>query len=90
MKYVIKNCPAIKEITTLLTSEPPQFQKEWRCCAKGSNLKKCENITDCAMKKIVEKCRETCRKRCTNDCLGTKKHCGYGQILQLLDIEECE
>lgn len=55
MKYVITNCPAIKEITTLLTSEPPQFQKEWCCCTTGSNLKKCKNCTDCVMKRIVEK-----------------------------------
>lgn len=42
------------------------------------------------LQEIKEICKETCRKRCTNDCLGTKKHCGYGQILQLITKAESE
>lgn len=77
---IIKNCPACR-IAPSCCTEWNLLHGEW---------KDCKDITDCLLKKIVEKCRETCKKRCTNDCLGTKKHCGYGQILQLLDIEECE
>ena len=49
--------------------------------AENTRLKSC-------MQEIKEICKETCRKRCTNDCLGTKKHCGYGQILQLINKAE--
>ncbi len=89
---IIKNCPAIKEITTLLTSEPPQFLKEWRCCTTGSNLKKCENITDCVMKKIVEECNNA--KMRASDYYRTPFNGGVydeaKRILDFLDIEECE
>lgn len=75
-KYIIKNCPATTGTNGLCGDDRAEIF--------------CQDCTDCTMKQIVEKCRETCRKRCTNDCLGTKKHCGYGQILQLLDIQEVE
>lgn len=88
-KYIIKNCPA--------------FAKGIFCkggdiiddgCADKTldrnTLISCQDCTDCVMKQIAGLCKETCRKRCTNDCLGTKKHCGYGQILKLLDIQEVE
>lgn len=76
-KYIIRNCPCRME-----SYEDDCFGHTgyYNCCA----------CTDCAMKQIIEVCKQTCRKRCTNDCLGTKKHCGYGQILKLLDIQEVE
>ena len=75
MKYIVKNCECkVKGKTTL--------------CVRDIPYKKCENVSDCKIKQIVELCKSTCRKRCTNDCLGTRKHCGYGQILSLLEIEE--
>lgn len=74
-KYIIKNCPALS------------FSLGFYC---DEYQKKCADCTDCILKQIVELCKETCRKRCANDCLGTKKHCGYGQILKLLDMQEVD
>lgn len=73
-RYIIKNCE--------------QIHSSDNFCWSKNVL--CQDCTDCILKQIVELCKETCRKRCTNDCLGTKKHCGYGQILKLLDIQEVE
>ncbi len=42
------------------------------------------------LKEILEISKQTCRKRCTNDCLGTRRHCGYGQILQKCEVLENE
>lgn len=38
-----------------------------------------------ALGEIEEIVKQTCRKRCTNDCLGTKKHCGYGAIFNIIN-----
>lgn len=38
-----------------------------------------------ALDEIERIVKQTCRKRCTNDCLGTRKHCGYGQILNIIN-----
>lgn len=75
-KYIVKNCPAIygDEYCKESTYEDGSIH--------------CQNCNDCVTKQVIEKCKNTCRKRCANDCLGTKKHCGYGEILQLFDIEE--
>lgn len=73
-RYVILNCP------TLMGN---------RLCY-SKEIRQCADCTDCVIKQIVELCKETCRKRCTNNCLGKKKYCGYGQILQKLDIQEIE
>lgn len=73
-RYVILNCP------TLMGN---------RLCY-SKEIRQCADCTDCVMKQIVELCKETCRKRCTNYCIGKKKYCGYGQILQKLDIREVE
>ena len=45
-----------------------------------------------ALEEIEEIVKQTCRKRCTNDCLGTRKHCGYGAIFNIINKvkgEEC-
>lgn len=34
------------------------------------------------IEKIV---KQTCRQRCTNECLGTRKHCGYGSVLNIIN-----
>ena len=73
-RYVIKNCEQIHSSDNF-------------CWSRNVF---CQDCTDCKLKQIVEKCKKTCRMRCTNDCLGTKKHCGYGQILKLLDVQEVE
>lgn len=91
-RYIVRNCPAIKEITTLLTSEPPQFQKEWHCCTTGSNLKNCKNITDCVMKRIVELCDTNVSKVLYEG--ETLKFVEGNplakKILELLEIEEVD
>lgn len=47
------------------------------------------DLTLTKYKSVLEEIREivsdTCRKRCTNECLGTKKHCGYGKILNKIN-----
>lgn len=80
-EYIVRNCPCIKH--------SDEIELDNRCMSTQDNkLFFCENNADCIIKQVIEKCKNTCRKRCTNDCLGTKKHCGYGEILQLFDIEE--
>ena len=81
MKYIIRNCPSCR-----------QYQVGIYTCDDlyDCDLQRCQDCTDCVLKQIVDLCKRTCRMRCTNDCLGTKKHCGYGQILKLLDIQEVE
>lgn len=73
-KYIIFNCPAFCRGI---------------CGADDTDIFCCDE-TDCVMKQVVELCKETCRKRCTNNCKGKNKYCGYGQILQKLDIQEVE
>lgn len=38
-----------------------------------------------ALDEIEEVVKHTCRQRCINECLGTKKHCGYGSILNIIN-----
>lgn len=86
-KYIILNCPATYK-NFRMNENGEIYINEYRC--KHNLLGSCQDCTDCLLKQIIELCKETCRKRCTNDCLGTKRHCGYGQILKLLDIQEVE
>lgn len=37
-----------------------------------------------ALDEIEKIAKQTCKLRCTNDCLGTRKHCGYGHILNII------
>lgn len=37
-----------------------------------------------ALDDIEKVVKQTCSQRCTNDCLGTKKHCGYGAALNII------
>lgn len=82
-KYIIRNCPCFNE-------GHPMLAYYGECLSLTDDTEVCQDCTDCVMKQIVELCKETCRKRCTNNCLGKKKYCGYGQILQKLDIQEVE
>lgn len=75
-KYIIKNCPCFEDEGTFYNCVNKRIEGD------------CQDCTDCVLKRIIDLCKRTCRMRCTNDCLGTKKHCGYGQILKLLDIQE--
>lgn len=93
-KYVIKNCPACR-IAHSCCTEWNLLHGEW---------KECENITDCIMKKIIEKC-----SKAHGQIIGYEKGKIYDgknlveanlplttinplakEILDLLDIEECE
>ena len=83
-KYIIKNCECkVKGKTTL--------------CVRDIPYKKCENITDCVMKKIVELAKghtELCKnceqqiKEC--DCSDICNAYRLDKILKLLDIQEVE
>lgn len=80
-----------------------QEQRKIYCVAYD---KTCETGNECKQKKCVFKDRlkykqaldeiekiikQTCSRRCTNDCLGTRKHCGYGQIFNIINkIKEQE
>ena len=77
--YTIKNCPAFNKYTRQCRGAYDRKIKFQYCSGNSEE--------NCPLKQIVELCKNTCRKRCTNDCLGTRKHCGYGQILNLLEIE---
>ena len=77
--YTIKNCPAFVKLTKQCRGAYDNNIQYQYCSGNSEN---------CVIKQIVELCKSTCRERCTNDCLGTRKHCGYGQILNLLEIEE--
>lgn len=50
-----------------------------------STLEFAENRYRKALEEIEEIVKQTCRKRCANDCLGTKKHCGYGAIFKIVN-----
>lgn len=85
-KYIIKNCECkVKGKTTL--------------CVRDIPYKKCENITDCVMKQIVELCKNaqsecSCKNAIKDvDCFectsGGRAELGT-EILQLLQIEDVE
>lgn len=76
-KYIIKNCPAITKSTVCVND-------------KYSNL--CKDITDCVMKRIVELC-DTNVSKVLYDGENIKLIKGNDlavEILELLEIEECE
>lgn len=83
-KYIIKNCECkVKGKTTL--------------CVRDIPYKKCENITDCILKQIVELAKghtELCKnceqqiKEC--DCNDICNAYRLDKILKLLDIREVE
>lgn len=55
--------------------------KESRCL----ELEHERNYYKQALEEIEKIVKQTCSRRCTNDCLGTRKHCGYGQILDIIN-----
>lgn len=77
-KYIIKNCECkVKGKTTL--------------CVRDIPYKKCENITDCKLKQIVEKCKRTLsiNKGSKNEfTLGKMTFAEF--ILKDIDIQEVE
>lgn len=76
-KYIIRNCPALS------------FSLGFYC---DEYQKKCQDCTDCLLKRIVERCKKV--KECTADiCTNSYEYATYCEtrgVLQLLDIQECE
>lgn len=69
---------------------------KYRCTIQQDVYKcLCEENPNCYHKQLKHKeqalddiekiVKQTCSRRCTNDCLGTRKHCGYGQILNIIN-----
>lgn len=61
----------------------PQF-----CCSKlyySMGLEEVNENYKQALDEIEKIVKQTCSQRCTNDCLGTRKHCGYGHILDIIN-----
>lgn len=91
MKYTIKNCPSCKMFNVFGQDDKP-------CCYY--EMKYCEDVEDCLLKQIVEKCLDY-PKRCEieGNCLDNRlcSTCFFGggcelaqDILSELEIEECE
>ena len=76
---IIKNCAV--------------FNKQHQICNKKSKVVKCQDITDCVMKKIYATCKQEIS---VNNADAPTNAYAMGRvvvaekILDLLDIEECE
>jgi propanediol dehydratase small subunit len=89
MKYIIKNCPALRFPL-----------KENPICSKMPFDECCKDITDCLLKRIADKCYKATHEdlAITADYKKTALDVAeiYGraslaqEIAQLLEIEECE
>ena len=78
MKYVIKNCSALR-----------WSRRHFKCCSEYSDFKKCEDREDCLIKQIVELCKKALNSDdCYERMYGGKMCCQ--PILDLLDVEEVE
>jgi len=85
---IIRNCPACQI--------EPSCCTEWHL--KNGEWKDCENINDCLLKRIVEKCKSTdCGALVENTKCGNFDFDGVcceiatkKDILQMLDIQEVE
>lgn len=77
-KYIIKNCP---NLTTSHYGTGETIHNQ--CGLTDDDL--CINCTDCVIKQVIEKCKNELGKVRT---IG--KDIMAEEILQLLDIQECE
>ena len=88
-KYVIKNCPCLFN-SYYASGKTVRFE----CNDGNHNDKLCRDVTDCLLKRIVEKCRDSKfylkhYGHPEND--GVKNYTLAKEILNnILDIEECE
>lgn len=86
-KYVIKNCPACRQYNVFGVDDKP-------CCY--SDMKYCQDCTDCVMKKIVEKCREAQEIMDKEEYYEDDFDTFNGEsimaetIMDILEIQECE
>ena len=84
-KYIIKNCPCYV-----------QYENSLHLCCDGQGDGECQDCTDCAMKQIVELCKDDLkpvREWQEGDAVFVEyKNDAYlaKNILQLFEIEECE
>ena len=84
-KYIIKNCPAILRVSEVCNSYEKAFDNHCLC----------QDCTDCLLKRIVKRCRKEQEYH-----KEWQKETGFNyaatglrlanEILQLLDIQECE
>lgn len=87
MKYIIKNCPAITQMTKLCDNACPEVTM-------------CKDITDCLLKRIVNECKMNMSDGDLKYILEHKNNEGIIwltdsskailNILKLLEIEECK
>ena len=93
MSYIVKNCPCLK-------SQISYKDKLWiNSCSElgeiGSRMC-CQDITDCVIKRVIEKCKDSKLSYSNLEILRTacETNQAYGKavmaekILQLFDIEE--
>ena len=82
-KYIIKNCPCLYR----------GYRSDYECDSKGEL---CEEVTNCLLKQIVGKCLDAMKRFDNNEFYEDDldffmgKHCGAEEILDLLEIQECE
>lgn len=79
MKYIVKNCPAIREMITINSSK--RHETLFDSCSEGKHGL-CKDRTDCPIKQMVE----ICKKGVSN--LETASI--QAEILQILQVEEVE
>lgn len=74
MKYIVTNCPAFMNFDE-------QSLTENKCYAHDEYNGDCCNITDCNMKKLIDKCKHA---------KFYDLHFTPSEILQMFEIEEIE
>lgn len=93
MSYIIRNCPCLFN-SYYASGKVVRFE-----CNDGNHDDKlCRDVTDCVMKQIVKITKnynKGCGKHCDinrkeNNCGKTCNAYKIRQILELLDIQECE
>ena len=81
-------CASIKNESSNIIELTRYVQCEYNPNCYFKQLKRkeqeCGNYKE-ALDEIEKIVKQTCSQRCTNDCLGTKKHCGYGHILNIIN-----
>lgn len=87
-----KKCPIYKLKQQLQEKEQEcEELKQWKKDAENlfrtqtDNADKIINRYKQALDEIEEIAKQTCKLRCTNDCLRTRRHCGYGTILGIIN-----
>ena len=98
-KYIIKNCPCLEDIYDAEFDNDGNMQKilqQQNYCIR--NEKSCDKVSDCLLKRIVEKCKDaqdecSCKIRnyvkCFECTSGGRAALGK-EILEQLEIEEIE